>query len=255
MKQIFQLIASMGLLALTACHAPGDAQPKQSAALMELKIYAVPAAQTNKLAEALGNALGGKAAVTSPAPGKLMIYATSEAQASIGEAIDALAKAPAKSAAPVQVGVHFWVVNGESGAGADDTALKPLASALESVRKNMGPLHFSLVQTVFARTSTDGNDVSIVAAPAGRAARNFDFAVKGVNGQILDSRLDYYDSNDRGLYKFKSEVNLHSGHYVVLAQGPGACARAVVGPSEPPCPVTPALRLLIVRADILPPQS
>jgi len=258
MNKAFRLVAGTALLVLgatlAACHTQ-DSSGKTATGSMELKLYDVPASQSENLAQALALTMVNKASVSQAAPGKLLVYAPRGAQASIGKAIAALAKAPMQQAAAGQVGVHFWVVNGEPGAGADDAALKPLASALDSVRQNAGPLHFSLVQTVFARTSTDGHNVSIVAAPAGGNARNFDFAVKGVDGQILDSLLDYYDSNDRGLYKFKSEVSLHSGHYVVLAQGPGACPRAVVGESDPPCPVTPALRLLIVRADILPPQT
>ena len=258
MKSALRLVAGTALLvfgaALTACHTQGSSG-KTATEPMELKLYDVPASQSDNLLQALTMAMVNKVSVSQAAPGKVLVYAPREAQASIGNAIATLAKAPVQQTAAGQAGVHFWVVNGEPGAGADDAALKPLASVLDSVRQDAGPLHFSLVQTVSARTSTDGNDVSIVAAPAGGNARNFDFAVKGVDGQILDSQLAYYDSNDRGLYKFKSEVKLHSGHYVVLAQGPGACPRAVVGESDPPCPVTPALRLLIVRADILPPQT
>lgn len=255
MKQILQLIASTALLALTACHAPGDAQPQQSAASMELKIYAVPPAQTGELAGALGSALGGKAAVTSPAPGKLLVYAAPEAQVSIGNAIASLSQSSLTPSPVTQVELHFWVVDGESGTGADDSALKPLASALDSVRRNMGPLHFSLDQAVSARTSTGGHDGSIVAATDGSYSRGFDFVINSVDGEMVDLQLGYDDHGDRGLAKFRSEVNLRSGHYVVLAQGPGACARALPGKSDPPCPATPALRLLIVRADILPPQA
>ena len=255
MKQILRLIAGTAVLALAACHAPDNAQPKQSAASMELKVYAVSPAQTSQLALALNSSTGGKATVTSPAPGKLLVYAASETQTSIGKAIASLGQLSATPSPATQVELHFWVVDGESGAGADDAALKPLAPALDSVRQNMGPLHFSLDQAVSARTSTDGHDSSIVAAPAGGYASDFDFAVKGVDGDMLDLWLGYVDYGDRGLSKFKSEVNLRSGHYVVLAQGPGACARALPGESAPPCPTRPALRLLIVRADILPPQA
>jgi hypothetical protein len=255
MKQILQLIASTALLALAACHAPGDAQSKQSAAPMELKVYAVPPAQTGQLAGALGNALVGKAAVTAPAPGKLLVYAAPDAQASIGKAITSLSQSSATPSPTTQVDLHFWVVDGESGIGTDDAALKPLTSALDGVRQNMGLLHFTLDQAVSARTSAGGHDTTIIAATDGGYPRSFDFAINGVDGEMLDLRLGYDDHGERGLAKFKSEVNLRSGHYVVLAQGPGACARGLPGESAPPCPTRPALRLLIVRADILPPQA
>lgn len=257
MKQILQLIASTAMLALTACHAPGDTQPKQSAAPLELKIYAVPPPQTSQMVGALGMALGGKATVTSPAPGKLLVYAAPEAQASIGQAIATLSQAPATPSSAAQINVHYWVVDGESGTGADDAALKPLASALDGVRKNMGPLHFSLDQAVSARTSTSSNehDTLILATVDGGYPHAFDFMVKNVEGQMLDLQLNYDDHGERGLAKFKSEVTLRSGQYVVLAQGPGACAPALPGKNAPPCSNRPALRLLIVRADILPPQA
>ncbi|MEO8777999.1 MAG: hypothetical protein ABI389_04925 [Rhodanobacter sp.] len=200
-------------------------------------------------------ALGARASVTSPAPGKLLVYAAPEAQISVGKAIASLGQSSATPSPATQVELHFWVVNGESGTGADDAALKPLASALDSVRKNMGPLHFSLDQVVSARTSTDGHDASIVATSASGYERGFDFAVNGVDGEMMDLRFGYDDHGNRGLAKFRSEVNLRSGQYVVLAQGPGACAHALPGESAPPCPTTPDLRLLIVRANILSPNT
>jgi len=255
MKQIFRLIAATALLALAACHAPDHAQPKQSAASMELKIYAVSPAQTFHLAGALGNALGGKVTVTSPAPGKLLVYAAPEMQASIGKAIAALGQSSATPSPATQVELHLWVVDGEAGDGTDDPALKPLASALDGVRQSMGPLHFSLDQAVSGRTSAGDHGATILAAIDGGYSRAFNFAVDGIDGEMLDLQLDYDDHGERGLAKFKSEVNLLTGHYVVLAQGPGACAPALPGKSAPPCPTRPTLRLLIVRADILPPQA
>lgn len=258
MNNAFRFAAGTVLLvlgaALAACHGQ-DSSGHAAAGSMELKLYDVPAAQSDKLLGALTKAMVNKASVSQPAPGKVLVYAPREAQASIGEAIAALAKVPAQRAAPAQVGVQFWVVNGETGAGDDDAALKPLASALDGVRRNMGPLHFTLVQTVSARTSSDGSNASIMAAPAGGIARNFSFTVKGAEGGMLDLQLGYYDASDRGLSRFQSVVGVQSGHYVVLAQGPGACPAAPPGESAPPCPAAPALRLLIVRADLLSPRA
>ncbi|WP_426690281.1 hypothetical protein [Rhodanobacter ginsengiterrae] len=254
MKQILRLIASTLLLAVAACHAPGDASSKQATGLMELKVHRVPSAQTGQLAGALRDVLGSKASVTSPAPGKLLVYAPPDAQASIGKAIASLGPSPATPTPVTQVNLQFWVVDGAYGAGDDDTALKPLASALDGVRRSMGPLHFSLDQVVSGRASTS-DDTSMVAATDGGYSRGFDFAVKSINGEMLDVWLAYDDHGQRGLAKFKAEVSLRSGQYVVLAQGPGACAPALPGKNAPPCHARPALRLLIVRADILPPQA
>lgn len=256
MKRIRRLIASASLLlALTACHGPGDGQPKQAATPMELKIYAVPVQQTGKLAEALGNAMVGKATVTTPVPGKLLVYASHDAQASIATAIASLAQPAASNSSAPQVDLHFWIVDGESGAGNDDPALKSLSAALEKVRQSMGPMHFQLDQEVAARSASGGHLDSIVAATDGGYPRSFDFSINGMHEDTLDLWLVYEDHGERGLAKFKSQITLRSGQYVVLAQGPGACAPALPGKVAPPCPVKPALRLLIVRADILPPQA
>ncbi|WEN15997.1 hypothetical protein PY254_04810 [Rhodanobacter sp. AS-Z3] len=255
MKQILGWIAGTALLALAACHAPDNASSKQAAGSMELKVYSVPPAQTGQLTGALRSALGGKASVTSPTPGKLLVYAAPDAQASIGKAIASLGPVSSTPSAATQVDLHLWVIDGESGAGADDAALKPLASALDGVRQNIAPLHFSLDQMITARTSAGDDGTSVVSAVDGGYSRGVDFMVRGIDGEMLDLELSYDDHGQRGLAKFKSEVHLRAGQYVVLAQGPGACAPALLGKSAPPCPTRPALRLLIVRADILPPQA
>ncbi|QRP64382.1 hypothetical protein I6J77_02655 [Rhodanobacter sp. FDAARGOS 1247] len=255
MKQLFRLFAGASLLALAACHAPDSTSSKQAAGSSELKVYTVPPAQTGQLAGALRSALGSKASVTSPAPGKLLVYAAPDAQASIGKAIAAIEPASATPASITQVGLHFWVVDGEPGTGSDDAALKPLASALDGLRKSMGPLRFTLDQVVSARTSAGGSGTSIESTIDDGYPRAFDFMVRAVDGEALDLQLAYDDHGNRGLAKFKSEVHLRSGQYVVLAQGPGSCAPALPGKSTPPCPTRPALRLLVVRADILPPQA
>lgn len=255
MKQLLRLIAGTVLLALTACHAPDSASSKQGTASMELKVYTVPPAQTGQLTGALRSALGSKASVTSPTPGKLLVYAAPDAQASIAKAISAIEPSSTTPSSVTQVELHFWVVDGESGAGADDAALKPLASALDGLRKSMGPLHFTLDQVVSARTSAGSDGTRIESTTDGGYPRGFDFTVRGIDGEALDLQLVYDDHGQRGLAKFKSEVHLRSGQYVVLAQGPGSCAPALPGKSAPPCPNRPALRLLVVRADILPPQA
>ncbi|MDQ6647518.1 MAG: hypothetical protein M3Y93_09845 [Pseudomonadota bacterium] len=252
MNHLTRLIAgTVFLVALTACHAPTDTN--HTGVAMELKIHAVPAQQTGKIAEALGNAMGGKATVTSPAPGKLLVYAPHDAQVSIDTAITTLGKSPS-AAAPTQVNLHFWIVDAQAGPGPDDDALKPLSAPLDVIRKNTGPLHFQLDQVVAAMTSS-GHNGSIVTAPDNGYPHAFDFQVNDVTGTTINLSLGYNDHGQSGLAKFMTQLDLESGHYVVLAQAPGACAPALMGQAAPPCPQKPTLRLLIVRADRLPPHA
>lgn len=255
MKRTLQLIASSALLlALTACRAPDHGHTAQAAAPMELKIYAVPPEQTGKLGEALGNALGKMANVTMPAPGKLLVYAPRDAQVSIDAAIASLGQSASPEQASAQVNLRFWVVDAETGPGTDDPTLKPLSATLDSVRQSMGPLHFQLDQAVAAMASV-GHNSTIRTATDGGYPRAFDFNVNTVNGNTINLFLLYDDNGQSGLAQFKTQIDTQSGQYQVLAQAPGACAAALPGKTAPPCPVKPALRLLIVRADRLNPPA
>lgn len=254
MMRIFRLIAgTMLLLGLAACHRPADEHASTAVVPMELKIYNVPPSQTGHLVDALSKALGGQANVTSAAPGKLLVYAPHGAQTSINTAIGSLDQT-SSSAPPAQLDLHFWIVDGIAGAGIDDPSLKPLAAALEPVRSSTGPLHFRLNEALAARTSSGGRDGQIVSGDGGYR-RSLEFLVSGVNGDKLDLWLGYDAIGQDGLANFKGQMSLQSGHYVVLAQGPGACTPTAPGKAVPPCSEKPALRLLIVRADILSPQA
>ncbi len=254
MGHTLRLIAGAALLLLlAACHAPSDGATSASPAPMELKIYAVPAGQAARLSEALNKAFGKNASVTTPSPDQLLIYAPKAAQASIGAAITELGK-PAAATTPAQVNLRFWVVDADTGAGTDDPALKPLSAALDGVRQNMGPLHFRLDQAV-AAVGSSGHDGSIVTATDDGYPRNFDFHINGVTGNSLNLWLGYEDHGNAGLAMIKTQLDIDAGHYTVLAQAPGACPPALLGKTASPCPQKPALRLLIVRADPLPPNT
>lgn len=255
MKHTFQFIAGATLLlALAACRAPADNHAGQAAAPMELKIYAVPPDQTTPLAGSLGNALGNAANITVPAPGKLLVYAPRDAQSSIGDAISSLGKSATSEPAAVQVDLHIWIVDALAGPGSDDVALKPLAASLESVSKSIGPLHFQLDQAVSAMTSV-GPEGSIKTATDGGYPRSFGFKIKAIHGNTIQLSLSYDDNGQSGLSQLETQIGISSGQYVVLAQGPGACAGALPGKVAPPCPQKPAQRLLIVRVDRLPAQA
>lgn len=255
MKHIVRLIAVAALLlVVAACHAPAADRATQASEPMELKIYAVPPEQTMSLTGSLGNALGKTANITSPAPGKLLVYAPRDAQSSIADAIASLGKSAASEPAAAQIDLHFWIVDAQAGPGSDDVALKPLAAALDSVRKSMGPLHFQLDQAAAARTSV-GPAGSIKTATNGGYPRSFHFKVSATHGNTVQLSLGYGDHGATGLDELDTQLGVMSGKYVVLAQAPGACAVALPGKVAPPCPQKPMLRLLIVRADILPPQA
>lgn len=255
MKHTLRMIAGVAVLfALSACRAPADNPADQAEVPMVLKIYAAPSGQASQLAQSLGRVLGKKASITSPAPGKLLVYAPSNAQASIGDAISSLGKSTESDQTPAQVDLHFWVVDAQSGPGTDDAALAPMTSALDSVRKRIGPLHFQLDQAVSAMASV-GHNGSIKTAKDGGYMRSFDFQISGGHGNTIDLMLAYADQGQTGLAELETQLDVTSGHYVVLAQAPGACAQALIGKAAPACPQKPALRLLIVRADRLPPPA
>lgn len=239
----------VAMFTLVACRGPADAQGTRDVS-MEMKVYAVPATQTGRLAAALAGVLGSRASVTDPAPGKLLVYAPRDAQASIAAALESLAKTPATEAAPTQVNLRFWVVDAQAGAGPDDPALKPLATTLDALRQTMGPLHFRLDQV--AASLAASNESGAIGTSTEAGPRSFGFAVGAVEAHGVTLSLDYQDAGRSGLRQLKTEVGARFGEYLVLAQGPGVCATPfeATGPAAADtCGDKPALRLLIVRVD------
>jgi hypothetical protein len=257
MKQGFRFAAvSTVLLVLGACQAPADGTADSATSPMELKIYAVPAAQTAQLAGALGNALGKKANVTMPVPGKLLVYAPQQAQGSIGEALASLGQDASAADDTAQVNLRFWVVDGHPGAGADDVALKPLSAAFDSLRRTLGPMHFQLEQAAASVATTGHGGVIVTTTPAGYP-RTFDFRVGPAAAGGVELTLDYQDAGPAGLRRFNTEVGARFGDYLVLAQAPGGACPVVLtsGKQTASCsPDTSAMRLLIVRLDRLNPS-
>lgn len=251
----YAAIGALSMLALGGCQA---ASTGNDAASMELKIYDVPAEQTGKLAEALGNALGKTANVTMPSPGKLLVYAPEPAQHSIDKALEALAKSAPAEGAPIQLDVRFWVVDGEPGAGDDDPALKNLASSLASLRQNMGPLHFRLNQ--LASLIGTSNELSSLTTADNSYERKFQFRITATKGDTARLHLNYVDNGGYGLGALDTDIDTTFGQYIVLAQAPGGCPRNFGIPMSPgntasPCPDKPLLRLLVLRVDRLPAKA
>lgn len=248
MKQGFRwVVALAGVVVLVACRAPASGQA--NGASMELKIYPVPATETARLADALGNALGEKAKVTAPLPGKLLVYAPREAQASIASALDGLDKTASAQPATTQVNLRFWIVDAEVGPGADDEALAPLATTLDSLRRAAGPMHFQLEQSASAMVAS-GHGGRLVTTASSGYLRNFGFDVRAATNDRITLSLDYQDAGPSGLRQFGTLVNARFGQYLVLAQAPGACPVAPSSrKSSTSCPDQPALQLLVVRVD------
>lgn len=250
MQPGFRFVAIFALVCtLAACQAPSNGNAGSASAPMELKIYTVPAAQTGQLAGALGSALGKKANVTTPAPGKLLVYAPRDAQASIGAALGSLGKATPASAGATQVNLRFWIVDAQTGAGANDAALKPLSATLATLRQTLGPMHFQLEQAA-AGVGSSGHSGSIATATPAGYQRTFDFRIGPATAQGVELTLDYQDAGPAGLRRFNTQVGAHFGDYLVLAQAPGACPVVLTsGKPTTSCPDVPALQLLIVRVD------
>jgi len=257
MRQGFRfgaMIAALFLLA--ACRAPVDDAAGQASVPMEMKVYEVPAAQTGRMAAALAGALGQRASVTDPAPGKLLVYAPRDAQASIAIALESLAKAAPVDATPAQVNLHFWVVDAQAGAGPDDPELKPLSATLDTLRRTMGPLHFRLDQG--AASLAASNQSGKIATGTATGPRVFGFAIGAAGANGVPLSLDYQDEGRSGLRRLATEVGARFGEYLVLAQGPGVCSAPPdatrPGPAHS-CADKPALRLLIVRVDRIDPHA
>lgn len=250
MKQGFRLaVASVVLLVLGGCGAPGGT-PGGADTSMELKIYDVPAAQTAQLGGALGNALGKKASVTMPAPGRLLVYAPRDAQASIGAALASLGQKNSAQQTDTPVALHFWIVDALTGAGADDKGLEPLATTLDAVRHAVGPMHFRLEQAASSLAASDRHG-RLVMSTTGGSRRTFDFSLGAATENGVELSLDYQDGGTAGLRQFSTQVGARFGEYLVLAQAPGAC-QAILPPGQPAssCPrAAPTLQLLIVRVD------
>lgn len=258
MNQGFRFAAVCAvLLVLGACRAPTDGGAASTAAPMELKIYAVPAAQTAQLAGALGNALGKNANVTMPAPGKLLVYAPQQAQDSIGEALANLGQAAPAADSATQVNLRFWVVDGHPGAGADAAALKPLSATFDTLRSGLGPMHFELEQAA-SGVATSGRSGGIVTTTPAGFQRTFDFRVGSATADGVELTLDYQDAGPAGLRRFNTEVGARFGDYLVLAQAPGGACQVVLtsGKQTASCsPDASGMRLLIVRVDRLNPHA
>lgn len=249
-----KLVARLAMFALVpilaACHSSDGGQAASS---MALRIYDVPPAQTNVLSSALARVLNKNASVTVAGPGKLLIYAPADTQASIEGAIASLRESSPAKAMPTPVELHAWIINAEPGDAPDDPALKVLAPSLAALRETMGPSSFHLEQAVSAAGS-ENHSSSLMLENQG-SIQQFDFQVGAIQGDVLSMDVSYNMPNGGGLaianpshamMGVQAHLDTRLGQYTLLAKAPGGCATASPAPSTP---CEKSWRLLVVRAD------
>jgi hypothetical protein len=248
MKYALKLMLVSGLaLGLGGCHrhessATPVSDDGKASEPMNLRIYDVPPAQTDALAQSLAMALspGGRAAVTTPAPGKLLIYAPEAAQNSIAGALSSLADSKKDASAPSSLNLRFWIVDALQGDGADDATLNTLGDVLKAWRTSMGQAHFKLVEAT-AASVREGGQGEIVTDY--RFAYNTSAPASGDIAIQLDIHNMQTTSHAQGLTQFQGQLTITPGQFVVLAQTPAAIGEAPAGSD------VPMARLLVMRVD------
>jgi len=242
MNTPIRILAGMLLaLGLAACQHPAPPSQAKAAPPMQLKLYSVPPQKSQMLLKALREVVPGR--IHEAFPGKLLVAAPADEQASIGAAIETLAKTPVPNVEHAQFRVHFWVVDMLPGSGADTPALKPLAATLDALRKQLGPAHFELADTASA-TTLQGH----LANRMDTANRHlFEFWIPSTSAGHVQLALQYIDRSPDGFRGLKTSASMPLGDYVVLAQA--AAPRTL--PDHRKAPPQGGMRLLVVRVDKL----
>ena len=233
---------------LAACHSSDGGQASPT---MVLRIYDVPPAQTNVLSGALARVLNKNASVTVAGPGKLLIYAPTDTQASIERAVASLRDSSPAKAIATPVELHAWIISAEPGEAPDDPALKALDPSLAALRQTMGPSSFHLEQAISAAGS-ENHSSSLTLENQG-STQQFDFQVGAIQGDVLSMDVSYNMPNGMGMVNLghammgvQAHLDTRLGQYTLLAKAPGSCSTASPAPSAP---CEKSWRLLVVRAD------
>lgn len=155
-----QLAPLLLALAIAGCSAQGPAD--QGAEATELHTYAVPASQTDILAEALNEVLGGHEGAesvghaSSRVPGQLLVRAPSSVQASVADALKDLIAEPAEQVVQPR-SLRFWRVDVRPGPDQGLERLAAMGPAVEALRKRFPGLGIALVEEAsLAVPSTHG---------------------------------------------------------------------------------------------------
>lgn len=238
----------------------------------QLKMYAVPAAQSKAIATKLDGILASpeflvgtqshsQMRATTPFPGTVLVLAPASVQPSIATAVAELAKAAgsarpgdathasqAQAPEPVPLRVQFWVVQAKSGAGDDAAALQALEPTLKRVRASLGASHFVLEDSAAVavtappdQNATQGNG-SVVTS----RGREFVFHASGADHDAVDLNLHYYNTTreaaSQTIPELKTTLTVRPGQFVVLAEAPPAEASTDTSNAT-------LMNLLVVRVD------
>lgn len=241
MKIVPRHIAVTALLvALTGCR-----NNTVQGSTMELKVYSVPPAQTEDLTRALnGSLITTKAHASVAMPGKILVYAPHETQASVGAAIDDLAKStPAPPATQTPLRVSFWMIDAHPGPGPDDPALAPMSDLLDGLRVAMGAQHFNLTENVSGISSEAMSQI--------RTGGGQDFQFRTVQtGHDIQFALNYQDLSGQhpghaDIGSIQTQMTAKLGQYEVLARTMTTATDGTRPADSAPHP----LRLLVARVD------
>lgn len=232
---------------LAACHSSDGGQASST---MALRIYDVPPAQTDVLSSALARVLNKNASVTMAGPGKLLIYAPADTQASIKDAIADLRDSSPGKAQATPVELHAWIINAEPGDAPDDPALKALGPSLAALRQTMGPSSFHLEQAISAAGS-ENHSSSLTLKNQG-SMEQFDFQVGAIQGDVVSMDVSYNMPTGvsmtmlgQAMMGVQAHLDTRLGQYTLLAKAPGSCPTS----ATPSAPCEKSWRLLVVRAD------
>jgi hypothetical protein len=247
---LYRWTAAVVFVLLAGCQAASD-HGSSTAPEMSLKIYQVPAAQTDRLRTALAGVFGDSTSrISVAAPGKLLIYAPRSAQASIGDALSSLEKAPSQ-VDDIPLEAHFWVIDARQGQGPDDAQLKPLEPALTALRQTLGPMQFRLDQAV-TNTLGYGGPTRMT----GSDGKTFSLRARPLRKDAVDLQVEYQDAANRGsgIHELSTRIDARLGQTIVLGQAPIRCLQSPQTPGivatnnrTVSCGEDDTLRLLVLR--------
>jgi len=237
-------LLAAALFALCGCRGypgHGGREDREDTDPTIVRVYTVAPEKVEEIRNALANVLAGakddaghgRASVLPD--GRLLVLAPLRMQASIAEALKQIDVAGAdRGPGPsTAVRMHFWLVDADAGAGADDAALKPLAEVLMAVKESVGAQRFVLHDAVVSTANLEGEFSSASTAARSKIQYRLRPAREGV-------RAELHFEGDAGS-AFNTSTTIPFDQTVVLAQLNAAPADNAPG--------KPHARLYVVRAE------
>lgn len=145
------LLALLMALALAGCERPGP--PAESAEGAQVRVYSVPAGQTEALANALNEVLDAREGTpaigraSARIPGQLVVLAPAGVHASVEHALEGLVGAPSAPAAAAST-LRFWRVDVRPGPDRGLERLAGLEPALDALRRRFPGQGITLVEEI-----------------------------------------------------------------------------------------------------------